>query len=109
MKIEFAYSTIERFHKNAEEHLHKHYLLHSIRLSDDELVDTKHEKGALSEALRCMKLQIPARPITLFCEELNKNNDIGKYYRCRNCDELVVKSDNYCRKCGQAIDWSDEN
>ena len=33
------------------------------------------------------------------------------YYRCywASCNELVSKWDNYCRHCGQKIDWEGES
>ena len=33
------------------------------------------------------------------------------YYRCywASCDEPVSKWDNYCRHCGQRIDWEGED
>lgn len=30
-------------------------------------------------------------------------------FRCSCCDTFVSSLDNYCRECGQALDWSEVN
>lgn len=30
-------------------------------------------------------------------------------YHCSACGRIIVKKHNYCPKCGQRIDWSDEH
>lgn len=30
-------------------------------------------------------------------------------YYCPNCNDFISKSYTYCHKCGQALDWSDNN
>ena len=32
----------------------------------------------------------------------------GKEYECKNCGSDVCYGDEYCRWCGQKLDWSDE-
>ena len=37
-------------------------------------------------------------------------NGIGSFKtikRCPNCNSTVINTSDHCRKCGQAIDWSD--
>lgn len=34
--------------------------------------------------------------------------DYNTTCKCRSCGGFVNTTDNYCRTCGQAIDWSDE-
>ena len=33
----------------------------------------------------------------------------GKEYECKNCGSDVCYGDEYCRWCGQKLDWSDED
>lgn len=36
-------------------------------------------------------------------------SDGRKYYHCSDCCELIEAHDNYCRHCGQKLEWSDES
>lgn len=55
-------------------------------------------------AIEAIEKQIPKKP-----------RETGAMYYCPNCGGLVVLTDfvtditcNYCLKCGQALDWSEE-
>lgn len=63
--------------------------------------------AALEIAIEAVKVQIPQKPL-----------HIHKNYYCPVCkekgwimwDDAVPNDfDNYCRQCGQAIDWSEKN
>ena len=52
--------------------------------------------------LNALEKQIPKKPNVL------KVHDISKYkYGYCECGESICDVDNYCAKCGQALDWSD--
>lgn len=52
------------------------------------------------EALELLREQEPVKP-------KQRNPHLGAWwYECGNCDTAISPSDNYCRGCGRAIDWS---
>ena len=58
---------------------------------------------AREKAIEAMEKQIPKKPIDLITDE---NEFICII--CPSCQEIAVEiTDKYCRKCGQAIDWSE--
>ena len=65
---------------------------------------TDVDAPALEMAIKALEKQIPKKPI--------ENDTYGEYYKCPICNKYIV--DNFgcgykfCRECGQAIDWSDE-
>ena len=60
---------------------------------------------ALEMAIADMEKQIYKKP--------NKHEEdiLGEYYSCPNCSENEINElyDKYCFRCGQALDWSEEN
>lgn len=63
---------------------------------------------AFKKAEEALDKQIPQRPINLSNAPLDAYCAI---FRCPRCEgRLKMKSKGaYCDKCGQAIDWSDDN
>ena len=48
----------------------------------------------------------PMKPVIIWRETMRF---FIRIRACRNCGDINMKvTDNYCRKCGQAIDWSEE-
>lgn len=96
---------------------------------DDEKIAT------YDTAIQALEKQIPKKPIigdtftSKFQESIiktGKYTDIAKYqsYKCPVCQQSIIMlweaernekiygckcKDNFCKKCGQAFDWSDEN
>lgn len=72
------------------------------------------EVEALKVAVVALEKQIPKKPIKL---KANEDIKIGAgtwkagtiVYKCPRCDSFISRSSNYCDKCGQALDRSDEN
>lgn len=65
--------------------------------------------------LKALYKEVPRKPIA---KKVNvKDLKIGKeiwrkgttVYKCLTCNSIVTKVDDYCPKCGQAIDWEVEN
>lgn len=58
----------------------------------------------LSNGIKGIEKQIPKKPIEI--------DTYGEYYKCPICNKYIVDNfgcaDKFCRECGQAIDWSDE-
>lgn len=55
--------------------------------------------------LEALEKQIPKKP-----EETNEREDGCLDFMCPNCNEAVIGQPympNYCKHCGQKIDWSD--
>ena len=55
-------------------------------------------------AIQALEKQIPKKPAEPHGDWLNK--------RCPSCDYIISRSEeglyNYCKKCGQALDWEEE-
>lgn len=92
---------------NEEAMVELHECLNSIRLQSNTPVLLNYRK-ALVLAIQALRKQIPMKP--------NNIKDIidfaGKYYTtkgdCPVCGrEGVFKSDLYCNKCGQKLDWEE--
>ena len=64
------------------------------------------------EALEKQSAKKP-KPHTVAVEKLkigNANWCKGTtVYRCPNCNNFISRTYNFCYKCGQALDWSDDN
>lgn len=90
-------------YEEAIEYITERYVTMSMCLSLDEC--RKHNK-AISMAIDALEKQIPKKPL-----HMHKN------YYCPICkedgwmlwdDAIPNDMDKYCGKCGQAIDWSDD-
>lgn len=60
-------------------------------------------------AIEALEKQIPKKPNNIkFLFDFS-----GDYYTnrgdCPNCGEELFRSSRYCNKCGQALDWGEEN
>lgn len=49
-------------------------------------------------AILALEKQIPEKPIKIY-----------SHYLCPNCRSIKTSDMPFCRMCGQAIDWSDED
>ncbi len=58
-------------------------------------------------ALACMRRATPARPAKLM-NEWGKGGEFF-YYVCTSCGQKVTSEDNYCRQCGQKLNWEGKN
>lgn len=73
----------------------------------DESLDyqlTSYDLDWVDKAREALEKQIPKRPT-----ETNRKT----VYRCANCKAIVMQNlstekTDYCVRCGQAIDWSEE-
>lgn len=73
-------------------------ILESIEFEDvGYYLQLEHEKFVL-EAL---EKQMPKKPVIPF-------DSINREYECPKCPHRVYKTQQYCDKCGQALDWSEE-
>ena len=80
-----------------------------VRFCSDE--DIKKTEAALKLAISALEKQIPKQP---------KYEDVDNIYgaikrTCTACGDVCMVSngaksyEHYCRQCGQALDWSDDN
>jgi hypothetical protein len=60
----------------------------------------EHEKFVLG----CIEKQIPKKPIIHGYREGREINTIS--FTCPNCNKHIGR-ENFCKHCGQALDWSD--
>ena len=65
------------------------------QLTSDDFEWLEKAKGALEK-------QISQKPRTT----IHGTTDYNVTCKCRSCRCFVNTTDNYCRTCGQAIDWS---
>lgn len=90
-----------------------------LRLIDVAIAKEELKKSIKGEGFQCdidtyeaaidaLEFQIPKKPIThRFCED---DTDYF-YFTCPNHCSIyceVYPQDNYCRKCGQKLDWSEK-
>lgn len=74
--------------------------------------------AAFETAIEALEKQVPKKPQyvdTRFRHHGRKISDgssLDKCYNCPNCNSHifhVFDSEKYCKCCGQALDWSDNN
>lgn len=87
----------------------------TIRLLKMEMLgDSEQMECAKQIAVEALEKQIPKKPIPhiVKVERLKIGNARwGKgttVYKCPCCNNFISRLYDYCFKCGQAIDWSDE-
>lgn len=74
-----------------------------------------YNEVARQEAIKALEKQIPKKPTThkVDVPKIKVGNGFfGKgttVYRCPCCNELISRICDCCYKCGQALDWSDNN
>ena len=65
-----------------------------IQYRDDHIVEYEKEINSLNALLENQTKEIPTAP----------KNEVF-WCLCGVCDQLVERSDNYCRHCGQKVKW----
>ena len=63
------------------------------------------EIGTVEECREAVGKQKPKKPRIL----VSRGGKGGKYCICPRCEAVTGKHIPFCRLCGQAIDWSNEN
>lgn len=70
-------------------------------------------RKALKRAVKALKKQIPRKVNNL--SEIYLDFGVGKkikvsvYGNCPNCNYNIDIASKYCTRCGQKLDWSEEN
>lgn len=70
-------------------------------------------RKALERAVKALKKQIPRKVNNL--SEIYLDFGVGKkikvsvYGNCPNCNYNIDIASKYCTRCGQKLDWSEEN
>ena len=76
-----------------------------IKFYDSETYKPQKIKEALYMAIEDMEKQIPKKPM----EVITDDNEFICII-CPSCQEISVEfNDRFCRRCGQALDWSEED
>lgn len=70
-------------------------VIENYKKFEDELIAQCFTFNSVIEA---MDKQIPMKP----------HIRVNDFIMCAKCDSIIRKTDNYCRNCGQRLDWSDE-
>ena len=101
MTAQEAYAELISIRKNREDG----YLTH---LSYGGKADEQEEYTikAYSVAIEALEKQIPKKPI--FESEQTSLFGVDDVPHCPNC-RCDIPEVSYCEKCGQALDWSDNN
>lgn len=78
-----------------------------------------YKKETISTISELCEKQIPKKPrVTIYQYIYNGKEESMFFKHCPNCfdsleigyyDSIVDKSSAYCRRCGQALDWSDND
>ena len=63
------------------------------------------EIGTVEECREAVGKQKPKKPLIL----VSRGGKGGKYCICPRCEAVTGKHIPFCRLCGQAIDWSNED
>lgn len=75
--------------------------------------DLVEYQKALERAAKALKKQIPRKVNNLskiFLDfGVGKKIKVGAYGNCPNCNYNIDTVSNYCARCGQRLDWSEEN
>lgn len=75
--------------------------------------DLVEYQKALERAAKALKKQIPRKVNNLskiFLDfGVGKKIKVGAYGNCPNCNYNIDTVSNYCTRCGQRLDWSEEN
>lgn len=70
-------------------------------------------RKALERAVKALKKQIPRKMNNLSEVYLDfgvgKKIKVGGYGNCPNCNYNIDIVSKYCTRCGQKLDWSEEN
>jgi len=85
-------------------------ILKDLRIFDDDC-DTDVE--ALTKGIEALEKQIPKKPISIKNDEDVKLGAVTwkagiTIYKCFCCNSFISRASDFCNKCGQALDWSDE-
>lgn len=68
-------------------------------------IDYRVNNVVINEAISALEKQIPKKPVIHGYREGREVNTIS--YTCPICNKHIDK-DNYCKHCGNALDWSGE-
>lgn len=75
--------------------------------------DLMEYRKALERAVKALEKQIPRKVNNLSEIYLDfgvgKKIKVGAYGNCPNCNYNIDIVDKYCTRCGQKLDWSEEN
>ena len=73
--------------------------------------DCEDSANALDVAISALEKQDGKRLSVNMIEVFDYNEGYCEKpeYHCSACGRIIVKKHNYCPKCGQRIDWSDEH
>lgn len=78
-----------------------------------DMVDLVEYQKALKRAVKALEKQIPRKVNNLSEIYLDfgvgKKIKVGGYGNCPNCNYNIDIVSKYCTRCGQKLDWSEEN
>ena len=80
----------------------KYYEAMELAVKDMKEVKKYRTIGTLEECREAVEKQTDEKPTAVL------GTFFGKEYECKNCGSDVCYGDEYCRWCGQKLDWSDE-
>ena len=78
---------------------------HKIAISALKEIQQYRGIGTVEECREAVGKQKPKKPRIL----VSRGGKGGKYCICPRCEAVTGKHIPFCRLCGQAIDWSNEN
>lgn len=75
--------------------------------------DIVEYQKALERSVNALEKQIPRKVNNLseiyFDFGVGKKIKVGAYGNCQNCNYNIDIVSKYCTRCGQKLDWSEEN
>lgn len=86
-------------------------------LNYDESIDyelTSCDFDWLETAKKALEKQIPKKPLVIKYDEDVKLGAVTwragvPVYQCSHCNSFISRPNDFCSKCGNAIDWSGNN
>lgn len=76
------------------------------------------ESGIINEAFKiienAVEKQMPKKPLVIKYDEDVKLGAVTwragvPVYQCSHCNSFISRSNDFCSKCGQALNWSDKD
>ena len=78
---------------------------YDMAISALKAIQQYREIGTVEECREAVGKQKPKKPLIL----VSRGGKGGKYCICPRCEAVTGKHIPFCRLCGQAIDWSNED
>jgi hypothetical protein len=89
---------------------HEVFCVYYAKANNDQSSEIQHSilMNSYRTALIALEKQIPAKPRENmnWDDVCNDEDFVDEHWLCHGCENYLDESEEYCRLCGQRIDWS---